>query len=304
MIEGYMAKYKGIIWMIRGCFTYNNRIVALPRYILTKNNVLTIKDPVKALAVAEAIAPENIVFVPCIGRKAPLLDPQEIVVLDPINYKPNPNNPIHMTAYKLIDRLRAATGIKEIGVTGGLLVGKQTGDIDIVVYGRRGCFEIYKYLEKNRVLKPYTREQAITLLQKRGQKIFNDRLIEKESKKVLQGFYQDTEVYIRLIPCNPRKPRECTEIVEKKGEIKALVTIEDATLGFLYPCTYIARIKDSNKVIDDEIVRITSDRGRFCELFERGEEAFVKGELEKVYTRDHTYYQIYLCRNEHYLLPK
>jgi predicted nucleotidyltransferase len=300
MVEGYMIYYKGWLWMLRGCFNIDGGFLAFPRYSSVEEDVV-LKEPNDSFSKALEIAPETIKFVPCVGQEAPVLGRNTGSLLNPLDLRNIRNDRMGKTALELVEILRGYIGSNSVGITGGLLAGRsKTKDIDIVIYGENESRRAYQILSKKKILEKYTSEDVIRLLENRGEIIYNSRIVDRETKKVLQGKFGGIDVYIRLVPCKPNEIKNCEYTVVKKGTFSSHVLITDDTDSMIYPCRYKAI--DLEKRIKNEFY-ITSDRGRYCELLRKGEKAFVRGDLEIIVKDDMIAKQIYLWKKDHYLIP-
>ncbi|MEM0114429.1 MAG: hypothetical protein QW039_01710 [Fervidicoccaceae archaeon] len=299
MIEGFIGRLKSSYWIARTYYDISGKRLVIPRYLEKMGSLTAIKEAEESISIAEKILPTGLELSECFGRLVPLLFPSSFdEILDPRSGPKIKSDKVAMRALELMKRLRDLSGSEDIGVTGGLLVGKRTEDIDIVVYGRRTCEQIYGILERENLLEKYSEREAFELLIKRGQKPITMELIDREARKRLQGKYRGIDVYIRLIPAIPEKPLECQRKVRKIGEVERKVKILDARANYLYPCKYIAE-----EISTGARISIQSDRGRFCELFEEDEIALVKGELEVVSEENKNELSIYLWRKEHFMIP-
>ncbi|MBE9391424.1 hypothetical protein IOK49_04975 [Fervidicoccus fontis] len=297
MIEGFIVEYKNTYWIIRSYYDFGDYLFAIPRYVFDMNR--TIKEVKEAIEFVSTYYPEKLQECKCFGRKVPFLKKSEVGrVLDPRSVALEVSNPLHKKAMKLLSELREHTNSVDIGITGGILVGKRTSDIDVIVYGRKTCEEVYKFLMESKTLEKYGRNEVLNLLENRREKYYNELIVKREMEKILQGKFEGVDVYIRLVPYTPECSQKCTRSIEKLGTITTNVTITDSSLSYLYPCSYRAFDNKSRKEIT-----ITSDRGRFCEILKPGDFAFVRGELERVNDEGKTFLQLYLWDNEHFLLP-
>jgi len=299
MIEGFIGKLGNAYWMVRGYYTVSGRVLALPRYLIGESGYAVVKEPEAAVEIAEELAPGSIAYAECYGRKVPLLEREEFeAVLDPRRGPSLKKGRISEAAEELLRILRKEIGSEDVGVTGGLLLGKQTSDIDIVVYGKESSIRAYEVLGEESILERYTLGEAMKLLENRGQRAFAEKLVEREARKRLQGKFMGFDVYIRLVPAQPDSPVECRRRVIKAGEVRRVVEITDARMGYLYPCRYEAKDLSTG-----EEITVYSDRGRFCELFSEGERALVAGEREIVEEEGSTKEAVYLWRAEHFAIP-
>ncbi len=302
LIEGFIAIYRKWFWIVRGLETYKGRFAAFPRYPVSALNEKKLENPRESLAKAMEIDGSIIDYMPCMGRRVPLLGAESALMLDPLSYKPK-DTPLHIKAYELLVKLRKHSGIDTIGVTGGLLAGRSKGDIDLVVYGKRESQEIYSLLENRSLIQSYAIKEAYSLMLSRGERVITNELLRRETHKRLQGKYRGTDVYIRLIPKYPWDERECDYTVEKRGEILVKAKIIDNSAGMLYPCTYYALIVRGPPKLIGEKIEIKSSRGRYCERAYKGEYVVCRGELEIVEKGGQKKTQIFLWDNNHYLLP-
>ncbi|MGC8679196.1 MAG: hypothetical protein ACP5TH_05305 [Fervidicoccaceae archaeon] len=299
MIEGFIGRYGGAYWIVRSIYNVDNRVLALPRYVWRDGKLLTIKEPEESIEIAELAGEDIVSYSECFGRRVPLLKKESFEeVLDPRFGPFNLRGRVGGVAVELVELLRNETGSENVGITGGLLLGKQTEDIDLIIYGKDTCETAYEMLKKGQILKSYSKSEAFELILRRGQKLITEELIDKEARKSLQGKFRGFDVYIRLVPVLPNSPVECKRRVFKVGGVWRYVEVTDSSMGYLYPCTYSALDLTSG----EEIV-IFSDRGRYCELLDDGEKAYVKGEMEIIYDGSQKKLAINLWSQEHYLLP-
>lgn len=285
--------------MIRTYYNIGNKLLALPRYVWKEGKILTIKELENSLEIAEKLEKGIVAYSECFGRSVPLLSNEDFEkVYDPRAGPFRVQGKVEVAAKELIEAIRKEVGVEEVGVTGGLLVGKDTEDIDLVVYGIENCEKVYEILKEEDLLKRYSYSEALELLNKRGQKVITEELIRREIQKKLQGKFKGIDVYVRLVPVLPEFPIQCKRRVFKVGRAWRFVEIVDASMGHLYPCSYT-----SVDIATGEKIEIISDRGRYCELLEKGDRAYVEGEMEFIEENGERKAAINLWRWDHYLIP-
>jgi len=179
-----------------------------------------------------------------------------------------------------------------LGVSGSLLVKLHTpkSDIDPIVYGSRNCCRVYHTLEslmhetKSQV-KAYSIEELRELFKFRIRDTkmpFKD-FVRTESRKILQGKFEDREYFIRFL-------KGWNEIDEKYGEIryknvgyaKIKAIIENDSEAIFTPCSYRITNVEILEGALFPIEEIASFRGRFCEQARKDETIIAQGKVEKV----------------------
>ncbi len=190
-------------------------------------------------------------------------------------------------------RNRAAIDWSALGVSGSLLVGLHTerSDIDLVVYGSRNCRKVHAALsrltrERKGGVKPYDERDLRTLFDFRSKDTiveFED-FVRTESRKVLQGKFQDRDYFIRCIKGWSETAETYGSVrYEATGEatVSALVT-DDSDMIFT-PCTYqMDRVQARSGKVPRRLREIASFRGRFCEQAKTGERIVARGMVERV----------------------
>jgi predicted nucleotidyltransferase len=184
-----------------------------------------------------------------------------------------------------------------LGVSGSLLVELQTpkSDIDLVVYGSQNCHRVYDSLRtiangRDSPVKSYGRKELRHLFDFRSKDTampFED-FVRIESKKFLQGTFNDRDYYIRCV-------KEWNEIDEQYGMVqyqpvgyaKIKATVTDDSQMIFTPCHYqIDHVEIVEGPEVEPIREIVSFRGRFCEQARKGECVMVLGKVERVQRGD------------------
>jgi predicted nucleotidyltransferase len=203
--------------------------------------------------------------------------------------------PIEKKALRLVELLKekAKDAQIEIGISGSVLAElyTQDSDIDPIVYGSYNCRRVHSALEsllkdKHSLFKPYTRDDLKALFDFRSKDSQMDfgNFARTESRKVLQGKFQGTDYFVRLV-------KDWSEVEEKYGEIqyrnvghaRIKATVSNDSDAIFTPCKYAV---ENTTIIEgaqvQPIVEITSFRGRFCEQAKKGEKLFAQGKVELV----------------------
>lgn len=208
----------------------------------------------------------------------------------------------------------AGVPLNSVGVTGSILVGlhSESSDIDLVVRGERNCRRAYdtlkQLLSEAREVRRYTLEDYRRLYTFRSKDTlipFED-FVTAEGRKTLQGIFRGRDFYVRLVKSfEEYGERYGDKIYVPLGEQEVRARVVDASDSIFTPCRYVVKVMDVIKGPKRfEVSEIASFRGRFCELALEGEEVVARGKLEKVVTREGTYYRLLLgSKRHHYMVP-
>lgn len=211
-----------------------------------------------------------------------------------LHQKRKPNS-LEMATLHFAGILKKAANVSwnALGVSGSLLVGLHTpqSDIDLVVYGSQNCYRVYDSLrtlvnDKGSQVKSYTTKELRHLFDFRSKDTsipFED-FVRTESRKVLQGRFEDRDYYIRCVKdWNETNEQYGTVHYQPVGYAKIKATVTDDSQTIFTPCHYKI---DNVKIVEGpkmkRIQEIVSFRGRFCEQARNGENVMVQGKVEKV----------------------
>ncbi|MFX1533299.1 MAG: nucleotidyltransferase domain-containing protein [Promethearchaeota archaeon] len=237
------------------------------------------------------------------------------MVYDPRRYfirQKNQNDPLQTAAKRLIEALESL-GIRDVGVTGSLLVNLHThdSDLDLVVYGLQNGLKTWHGMNDLFALDFLERYNSKSI-----QRLYNFRVKDTmmsledftkiELKKRLQGTLflendQKIDFYIRLV----KYPAEHLSTIQKivaREEVTISATISDSKEAIFTPCKYLLKnvqvIKSLSPapIIPSEII---SYRGRFCECALKNDIIEAKGTLE--YTSNTKTKLILGSQKDHYL---
>lgn len=207
---------------------------------------------------------------------------------------------IEKQALKIIQILHdySKTPIEKLGISGSILINLHTieSDIDIIVYGRRNCINVYECLKdlvingKNGFSKyNFIDFKKLYDFRSKDTWIPFEEFYKIEKRKISQGKFLGRDFFIRFI-------LDWDEITEKYGDykyinlgrIKIKAKIEDDDESIFTPCKYIISeaeiIEGEDKSLKPR--EIVSFRGRFCEQAKRGEWVIAEGKIEKVISRN------------------
>jgi hypothetical protein len=252
MIEGYMFKYKGYLWVVKGCEHYDEQVIAFPRYDLI--NQTKIKDTCKALSIAVELG--VVKYDECLKMNIPAVRRDEIeYVLNPFDRGKWP--PLPREILGILEAL-SPSELEDVGLTGSYLASTvlssiEPRDVDLIIRGKNTGFKVYRILKDLRdrgVAKPLQGigEYEGTNLETR---------IKLLQNRVLEGVINDTVYSIRVVSCIESVKPTCLEKVELfNGEL----VIAEEVSPLVMPYTYIAVSSDLGRIL------IRSLRMRFSEI--------------------------------------
>lgn len=207
-------------------------------------------------------------------------------------------------ALDLVELLReeARVSMSSLGVSGSILVGLATdsSDIDLVVYGKRSCMAVHEALEDlledgREGLQRLTTEDVARLYTAREARVPFEKYVEQERRKVYQGRFRGREFFIRFV-------KELEEVGERYGDrryrslgtAEVTATVVDASDAMYTPCSYrVAEVRFVEGRRVEELIEVSSFRGRFCDQAEEGSRIAARGKLELVVERSgDTYYRL------------
>lgn len=305
----FIETFEGVLFDVKGLVHPPDRIVAFIRYFPKKEGERERKGRRygKVYSLAERYQllqkqyPQYLVYDPVFDQKLCEVPKQSIRK----QYKPveklhelRTQHPLHKPerqALQLTTQLKETADIPwhSIGISGSIMAGTHTpnSDIDPVVYGTENCRKAYSALKEllddaSNSFQSYTIKGLKELYQFRSQDThmnFED-FARTESRKPMQGKYQDRHFFIRFVKDWPEVTREYGDrLYQKMGYTKIKATVKDDTQSIFTPCTY--QIEDA-QVLGGTKIRsireIVSFRGRFCDQARKDEEVIAQGKVERV----------------------
>jgi len=252
MIEGYLVKYKGYLWMIKGCEHFNEYIIAYPRYNISKG--IKIKSLDEALRIATKLG--VVKYNNCLKLKIPLLPRAKIeYVLDPFNRDHWPHLPEKVMA--LLNKLGLINS-NDVGLTGSYLASAiirnlKPRDLDLIIRDKNIGIRLYKLLR-------YLRSEGISRSLDNIEDFegSNQRTrLELLRYRVLEGILDNTIYSIRIVSCRESKEPQC---IEKVNLLNDEIVIIEQISPYIMPYTYLSESSALGKVV------VRSLRMRYSEI--------------------------------------
>ncbi|MCY0859309.1 MAG: hypothetical protein OWQ54_02640 [Sulfolobaceae archaeon] len=221
LVEGYMLKYRGGIWAVKGCYHPEGFAVAIIRYF----NGMKIKRLSDSIALIKQKFPELLKYVKQIGFEVPLVPLKDSEILDPFELS---NLPKHVTEF-----LDALNSKGDVGITGSLLYNpSEAKDMDFLTFNN-SYYEKLLRLRKNGVTKALD--------------VVNDEEIETldyedfkslKANRVLEGTFKGIPYTFKIVECTDfgevLEERYYEGVLEIRRSLKpfSLPVIYDVGSGF------------------------------------------------------------------------
>ena len=222
----------------------------------------------------------------------------------------NPRNHLEEAAKEFVSALihESRVPLRYLGISGSLMTGFATkdSDIDLIVYGAREGRDLYEALSalrnKTEGFRAYNREEVEKIARSRWSDTGIDprKFLDTEIKKVLHGFFFQTEYFVRLIG-EPRDTESSSKPVHKTT-CRGIIS-EDKDSIFT-PCRYGLReltVIDPKGSLD--LSELLSYRGRFTEQAKKDDFVEFRGTLEEYILNDEKRYRVVLGTRGDYLVP-
>jgi len=200
-------------------------------------------------------------------------------------------------ALELVEVLKSGAKVPwdKMGISGSLLVKLHTpnSDIDPIIYGSENCRKVHRAL---RALTQDSKSPVKTYQMKGLRKLFQFRVRDTrmsfrdfkkvESRKVMQGVFQNREYFMRFVKDWSEIHSEYAAVCYKNvGYAKIKAKVEDDSEAIFTPCNYKIKNVDILEGMRFPIEEIASFRGRFCEQARTGEVVIAQGKVEHVVDR-------------------
>ncbi|ABU81233.1 hypothetical protein [Ignicoccus hospitalis] len=192
-LEGFLAVYRGFVWVVKGVDVCEEGVIAYPRYDL-KGRKLE-KD------VVDNLVRSALELTDCAPRPVPLLPLGETELVDPR----------HLLEADPAAKDFASLFPCEVGLTGSRALGMGGGDVDLVVYDE-SCFndviETLRELKAKGEIGPY--EGKWDALGPRARR-------KRKEYSVLEGVWKGIPYSIRLVkgPRSPRRPVAVAQVIRR-----------------------------------------------------------------------------------------
>lgn len=326
IIEGFFFKLKNNdIFYVKGVVHPPNRLVSYPKYISNENGdridkygnryrkIQTLRDEYEYITSRygayiryDEFFCRDIVAVP-LNEIAHLFDPiakvHELLSSEPVE-------PVLRDAVDMVLDIVNSTNVKEIGISGSILIDlyKNDSDIDVVVYGVSSGLKVYSYLKevvgKDPRYRRYKGDNILQLYMRRSLEtpIPLHQLIYQESRRVLEGYFNGREYFIRLVKLPHEEPIYGSYRCVKLGKATMKLKVIDAGEAIFTPCRYKVEVVKHLDGVRAEVNEVYTLRGRFAEIAHEGEEIIVHGTVERIEKiNGDVYHRLYLGDEKDYI---
>ncbi|TXT56846.1 MAG: hypothetical protein BAJATHORv1_20443 [Candidatus Thorarchaeota archaeon] len=326
VIEGFLiTTIEGLIFEIKGILHPDSRRIAYLRYIPDETGTRSrfgikykkITNQTQREQYLEEKYPRYIWFHKNTGRSYQSVPHDRIrFVHDPRRYlhdlkkETKKQNETKEKALTLIDHLIKKTGVKyeNLGITGSRLVllSDTNSDIDLMVFGKKSGVRVYNGISKlfqSKIVIPYGKTTIEDHIHFRWPFLekYQKQLARIECTKKLQGYFEGTEFFIRMVMYPEEVPFQFDSVfITPLGQKRIKTSIADDSKSIFTPPEYL--VSDNSLGIQ----KIISYRSRFCEHVKKGDFVEAYGRLEEVrYNRERVVKrQLVLGESPHdYLLP-
>jgi hypothetical protein len=336
-IEGFFLTSKDeLIFDVKGITHPNSGRIAFVRYVPSSNKTPSVRKGYRKIYSLEKRFtylkknyPEYL-FLDPMGRGLLQYVPNNFItqIHDPrkklhslLKAEPSEYDALEKKAIQLVKKLFRYSKVapEAVGISGSILVDLQTeqSDIDLIVYGKQNGSLVYHTMhsifDRSSSANSYSKDDLYNLWLARGQEkqLSFEQFWQIEKRKLLQGTFQGTEFYIRLVllPEQYYEPYNETTIT-KLGEVEIEATVASAAEAIFTPCTYEltdVQLLSKSSSISSLPSKIFSLRGRYCEVARENERIYARGLLEEVLINGRLcYYQLTLgtLPNEFFIVKK
>jgi hypothetical protein len=312
----FIETSEGLIFDVKGLFHPPDRVVAYVRYIenplgnrrrgeKTYSKVYSLEERENLL---RSRYPQYLYHDPVFGEQ--LEEVQNNLIrthyqpaekVSELSKKPNLDQ-VEAESIEFIHLLHESSRVNygKIGLSGSILVDLHTqeSDIDIVVYGKENCEDVYETLrqlirEEKRVTS-YGFKDLEKLYKFRSKDTWMsiEDFLEMERRKFSQGKFMGRDFFVRFIPdWDEVDERYGDRLYRNSGYAKIEAKVTDDSDSIFTPCKYLiseAKVLDGTDI--SFLKEIVSFRGRFCGQAKKGETAIAQGKVEKVIEKDGTEY--------------
>ena len=321
-LEGFFYKLRsGDIFYAKGVSHPPNAVVAYPKYVVDSNgdrvDRLTGTRYRRVASVAEEYSytisryRAYVRFDKFYGREVvvvPLTDVE--VVYNPLEKAKEllysgttQRDAVLGDAREMLLDLINGSGVREVGISGSILVNLYTedSDIDIVVYGRENGLKVYRYLlevvDKDQRYRRYTKDDAHKLFSRRASEtpLTFEQVVMQESRKVLEGFFKNREYFSRLVKYSWEEPPYDSYRCVKVGKALMKLRVIDDRESIFTPCRYRVEVVEHIKGPRVDVVEVYSLRGRFTEIAKQDDIIVVHGTVELIEPKSgKSFYRLYL----------
>ncbi|MCW4022723.1 MAG: hypothetical protein ACOWW1_07060 [archaeon] len=222
----------------------------------------------------------------------------------------NKNNldEVEHAALDFMKILQKESGVQweKLGVSGSILVNLQepASDIDLVVHGTQTGYQVAKTMkrlleDKNSPMEAYDNQGLKELYEFRSKDTnvtFND-FARTDSRKISHGKFMNKHFFIRFVKdLNEINEKYGDKIYKPEGYAKIKATVTNNSQALFTPCSYeISDVQITEGPKINQIMEVSSFRGRFCEHAKNQEKIVAQGKLERVQEKGKAdYYRLLL----------
>jgi len=320
IVEGFYFKlYDDSIFYVKGVAHPSDKFVAFPKYLKYIDGDRVSPDGARYTKIAGVeheyrVLLERysnyIVYDEYFGRKIPLVPLKDIArIYNPV-YKAlkiiesNADVNVLTDVRNMLLDIISATSVKNIGVSGSILVDlyRDDSDIDIVVFGNDEGRKVYGFLKEaidkpSSKLRRYDENNIAKLYLSRVSETPIDfkTFLSQEKRRVLEGLYGDREYFIRLIDMSHKDDVYSVYRCKKLGGSIMKLRVIDAKKSIYTPCRYGVEVVEVIEGVNADVEEIYSLRGRFNEIAYEDEVVIAKGSIEMLeYRNKDRKYRLYL----------
>ncbi len=320
IVEGFYFKiYDDTIFYVKGVSHPVDRVVAFPKYIRSEHGDRTTYSGIRYTKIAD-IASEYrfvlemyssyIVYDDYFGREVVLVPLKDIVELyNPIDKAlkiivDRHAKSVLMDARDMLTDIINSTGVKNIGISGSILVDlyRDDSDIDIVVLNESDGRKVYSFLSETidrpgSKIRKYSEDSLARLYINRviETPIGFKEFVAQERRRVLEGLYRNREYFIRLIDRSNTDDIYGVYRCRKLGGATMMLRVVDAKRSIYTPCRYGVEVLKVLEGVNVDVEEVYSLRGRFNEIANEDEIVIARGTVELLeYRGGDRKYRLYL----------
>lgn len=302
-MEGFYVKVGGDFFAVKGVLHPPKQVVAVPAYIRSGERYVRMRSLERGVNLLRKRRPDYLRWVGFAGQVLPLIPIEEIEeVYDPREFSAEGAGGVVGEAERFRRLLERESGVK-VGVSGSLLIGlgKESSDIDLVVYGAKSGELFYQALKRlRRLRKTGTPNNAEWIRETRGDsKIMPEIWLRLEKRKLLTGTYQGRLYTAKIVPEPHEYWESLTQRVDELGRTRIICEVIGDKFAKTTPNLYRVKVIEVLSGGEDSwrIEAVMSMRSRFAELAEKGDIIEVEGRLERVVEEGREILRVFLGNN-------
>lgn len=313
LLEGdYVETGEGIIFAVKGHQYFSDRVVAIPRYLRTKDGVQMLRHISDSYSTLRRLFPEYIMFerqimqtvctVP-LSRISKIHSAREGMLL--IDSRSDPLSKLTKEFAKTIVK---DAGIPEenLGVSGSVLLNlhKSGSDIDLVIYGVETSMEAYQALRNMRArggTSAVAAEEITHVTERRTDTMVSEHHWRShESRKLLTGSYRGFHYTMKLVKKQHEVSYTFSHVLRVLGQVTITGKVASDYDSIFTPNQYLVSTRDLPSAESEKgwNVSVLSFRSRFAEQAVVGEPVRCRGRLELIDTAQEESYRLLIGNSE------